>query len=516
MTRLDRQREDREPRVERSPGALWTALSAALILLTTALTARGQDPGVRPTAQVLNCTIAGCHTDVTSYTFLHGPVASGACTTCHMYNDAAQHTFVDRREGADQCAFCHIGKTANGGINTHEPVEKGLCLDCHNPHGSETKRLIRAPSIAQNCFSCHDEMHETLGEIEHTAFKEGDCLGCHSAHASMQPNLLVAEGRDLCLTCHDTLHGHAPDTPKPYLGTDLTFGLLENVRMTWWEHRPEAFDHHAGVDDCLECHTSHASDQNALLVKPLASLCASCHEDVVNLSTNAWVKHPGVTEEQGCMNCHAPHDSDQRGLLRDTVVNVCAACHNDPENRLDAPRAPWMTQASVPGEGTHAHAGQDCIQCHDVHGGKFTSLLVRPYTSAFYLPYSRASYALCLGCHDRSMIEETTTKSATGFRNGDTNLHSVHVIGEDGKGRSCSACHTPHISESAELVRPKVPFGQWAVPIGFVQTKTGGSCNAGCHRSGRYDRVNPVPPEELQIIAIPEGAPDAGGKEGGE
>ena len=84
----------------------------------------------------------------------------------------------------------------------------------------------------------------------------------------------------------------------------------------------------------------------------------------------------------------------------------------------------------------------------------------------------------------------------TDFRNGDRNLHHVHVNRER-KGRTCRACHETHASSRDKHIRDSVPFGEggWELPIGFERRANGGSCAPGCHTPYAYDRVDPVPYE---------------------
>ena len=75
-----------------------------------------------------------------------------------------------------------------------------------------------------------------------------------------------------------------------------------------------------------------------------------------------------------------------------------------------------------------------------------------------------------------------------GFRDGDLNLHWVHVNRE--KGRTCRACHEVHASSNPFHIRDSVPFGRdkWELPINYEINDTGGSCAPGCHSAQIYSR----------------------------
>ena len=102
---------------------------------------------------------------------------------------------------------------------------------------------------------------------------------------------------------------------------------------------------------------------------------------------------------------------------------------------------------------------------------------------------------MCFSCHNQELVTLKNTTTLTGFRNGDRNLHYLHVNKSD-KGRNCRACHETHSSPLPLHLREKVAFGKWELPIGYRQTANGGACQSACHKEYQYDRlkavVNPV------------------------
>ena len=151
-----------------------------------------------------------------------------------------------------------------------------------------------------------------------------------------------------------------------------------------------------------------------------------------------------------------------------------------------------------------------CVGCHDPHGSANFRILTGPYPAGFYAPYQEGMYDFCLQCHDRYLLRFKETTLYTEFRNGNSNLHLVHV-GDKRKGRSCRICHEPHASDGQKLISLEgTPFGDWSIPISYKSTPTGGSCAPGCHQPLAYDRETPVvyrkggAPEE-------DGAPEVNG-----
>jgi predicted CXXCH cytochrome family protein len=204
-----------------------------------------------------------------------------------------------------------------------------------------------------------------------------------------------------------------------------------------------------------------------------AELCYECHD---RLDEEAHTHEP---VGQGlCVLCHDPHGAERAALLRMAPDRaLCMQCH----------RADSL-------EGDHVHepvAEGKCGECHEYHGGDHRRLLRGEFTAELYEPFDLRRYELCYGCHESDQVTESVTTTATGFRNGDVNLHFIHVNREE-KGRTCNVCHQMHASMGPHLVNETTPFGTWQLPLNYRPTETGGSCLPGCHRRKGYDRVKPL------------------------
>jgi predicted CXXCH cytochrome family protein len=147
-------------------------------------------------------------------------------------------------------------------------------------------------------------------------------------------------------------------------------------------------------------------------------------------------------------------------------------------------------------------------------------LLKSAYPSSFYTSFSKEKY-ICFNCHDEKAFAEPRTLDATGFRNGNLNLHYRHVNRK--KGRTCRACHHHHSADRPKLIRKAVRFGTRAINIKeYEKTETGGKCAPLCHSVVQYDRYDPVQnslkvtlrkgadatPEELQSAKARQTVPD--------
>lgn len=434
----------------------------------------------RPTTSIERggCVTTECHPGIKAQPFAHGPVSVDACDACHQELDPRQHTFTLPRTGPEMCAFCH--QLDLQGETVHQPVAEGQCIECHDPHGGTNRFMLRGGTGAASCAQCHEDV--TGGQpVVHGPVAAGACTACHRPHSSAYPKLLNYPGPELCLECHQTL-----------------WSRLDAVRTV---HGPVAAE-------CTACHLPHASEHKMMLKKETTALCLECHADIAKLAEEAPVHHDAVSTGAACRNCHDPHGSDFPAILNNDMVEVCLGCHDHEIEMPDGTRLGNMRAELAPGRTLHGPIAQhNCAACHQVHGSQNFRLLIQEYPAAFYAPFRTETYALCFACHDRQLFSEPVTDQLTNFRNGDQNLHYLHV-NKESKGRTCRACHETHASDRPKHIRESVPFGTggWKLPINFEISPTGGRCSPGCHRPYGYDRVNPVdnaPPGKAAGAARP-------------
>lgn len=436
-----------------------------LIMIMTA-TARAA-PATRPTTPIApgSCVTAECHANVKAYKVVHGPVNVDACDACHKATDDSRHEFALARPQTEVCTFCHQLDVSNMPV-VHKPVAEGQCLGCHDPHGGTTAKFIRGQRMEQMCAECHKDVIANKSRV-HGPVAAGACVACHPAHASQYPKLLIAQGNDLCFTCHQEM--------KQQMAT-------------------VAFKHKAVEQDCSACHDAHASDYPMQTRFPPIELCTSCHEHeaIRQAALAAKNKHSIVTQGDACLNCHTAHGGDLAKLMRSEQIKVCMKCHEQPQQAADGRKVnavPEVLNTSLTKHGPVAEGS--CGGCHNVHGSEVSRLLAKNYPQPFYQGFSLEKYDLCFSCHDKQLVLTERTTGLTRFRNGQDNLHFLHVNKSD-RGRNCRACHATHAAQQPLLVRQTVPYGGWEMPINFVQTETGGSCAPGCHKAYQYDREKPV------------------------
>jgi predicted CXXCH cytochrome family protein len=120
-------------------------------------------------------------------------------------------------------------------------------------------------------------------------------------------------------------------------------------------------------------------------------------------------------------------------------------------------------------------------------------MLVEDYPAVFYAPFKPENFALCFKCHIPDLVVNQSGRGLTNFRNGEKNLHFVHV--NQAKGRTCRACHEVHASKRPFHIREAVPFGAsgWELEINYQRSEEGGSCSPGCHKTRSYSRSGATP-----------------------
>jgi len=306
--------------------------------------------------------------------------------------------------------------------------------------------------------------HAAILQIKnlHGAAANNGCTACHTPEGNLHEFTFPAQGAELCATCH---------------------GPLEKKKVL---HKPVG-------EGCTTCHNPHGGDTKALLVTLPPQLCTKCHAPIAAQFAKAASSHSAALQGKSCVTCHNPHTSDFDKLLAAKPMDVCLGCHSQ-EVKKDGQVLPSVKDQIAKAKVVHGPIQDgDCGACHDAHASGQAALLLAAYPAKFYAPFTPEAYALCFQCHDQALVQDAETQKSTNFRNGAHNLHTVHVK-DEGKGRTCRACHAPHGANLPHLIRASVPFGPrgWPLPVGFKESKTGGSCAPGCHVQRAYDREKAV------------------------
>ncbi len=427
----------------------------------------------KPTSPQATCISAECHTDYGQKAYVHGPVGLGECKSCHKPLNEQEHTYQMAREGSDLCHYCHLDQTTRKHL--HDPLKaEGGCTQCHDPHSSDNNKFfLSSKTVADSCNECHETTKDM--KFLHGPVAAGECTVCHNPHGSDYEKLLGLDPNDLCFSCHE---------------------------VTQNELKKFEFVHEPAKGACTGCHDVHGANNAQMLVDDAPKLCYSCHEDIQKMAETSKYKHSAVTEAGGCLNCHTPHASTVKHGLKAAPLELCMTCHDKPIV-VDKDRTVGAFAAQIEDK-LFLHgpvAEKDCEGCHTTHGSEHFRLLAMGYPSQFYSPFSKENYALCFSCHSESIVLTRETSDLTDFRNGDTNLHFLHV-NKERRGRTCRSCHATHASNKPRHIRESVPYGNWDLPVGFEKSETGGSCAPGCHLPYTYDRQTPVDYKKSQPSSV--------------
>jgi DmsE family decaheme c-type cytochrome len=294
----------------------------------------------------------------------------------------------------------------------HTPVRSGDCSACHEAHVSSHGKLL-SDDPREMCARCHGSVVSAKAKSTHKVVADGDCQKFHDPHASDNAANLRAKGNELCFGCHKDIG--------------------ETVRTSKFKHSPVE-------QGCLSCHGAHGSDQAGHLLKAtVPSLCINCHKPGTAASQAQHMKYPVGTAS--CTSCHDPHGSNQPALLQNTVHPAlksggCHQCHESADSAT-----PFATKR--PGyelcKGCHSEMintvlgkkrlhwpvadKKGCVNCHNPHASRYDKLLKGDQRQ------------LCGTCHD-----DTLKRNAV-----------VAVKHAPVEGGACSACHSPHASDTVYL-----------------------------------------------------------------
>ncbi|MBI5478923.1 MAG: cytochrome C [Deltaproteobacteria bacterium] len=315
------------------------------------------------------------------------------------------------------------------------------------PRGATAQRLAPVPKGAAST---------------HAPYGSGECGMCHKNNDPKNPGPALKTGSEMCFGCHDELKT-----------------ALKRRKV----HSPTK-------QDCGKCHNPHNSTHPKLLVDDPGALCGTCHKAITRKATTSKVGHAPMTQGKKCLTCHNAHASGIDHLLIRLPFDLCVECHSkDGMKSKDGKKLTNFKKHLDENKEWHAPvAGKDCSACHTPHGGDKFRLLTAEYPPEFYSPYEPKNYKLCFDCHNPEILASPRTRTLTRFRDGDRNLHYLHVNKAD-RGRTCRACHEVHASRQPNHIRDGVPYGPkgWILKVVYKKTPTGGTCEKTCHAGAPYN-----------------------------
>jgi hypothetical protein len=338
-----------------------------------------------------------------------------------------------------QCLGCH-----------REWSHQTSCEICHEPKTDLGVPADRStlPSPDEIAARMHPPVRLESTIVRHTSYAAGPVVTFqHAGHArTYGVRCADCHGSESCAGCHD-----------------YTAGREVAVVM---EH-----------DTCLSCHRQEN--------------CGFCHDTAErapfdHATSIGWPLEP-FHASLSCSDCHGP---PRHFASPSTACNGCHARARGTsfDHRLiDAGADCIACHAGMTAHQRHGAQRDGCAACHDSQAGGFR-LLRGAYPAEFYVAFEPGRYQLCFDCHDAGMLDSPSGAGRTGFRDGDRNLHWLHVNRE--KGRTCRACHDVHASARPFYIRAVTPLGRadsW-LSLDFEPRADGGRCAPGCHRPQTYLR----------------------------
>src|SRR5690242_12432637 len=219
----------------------------------------------------------------------------------------------------------------------------------------------------------------------------------------------------------------APSANNKYVGSDTCATCHEEIAKGV-EHsahfRMKFQAKTEGATGCESCHGPGAAHVDGggdvskivsfknLTAAESSKRCLSCHE--ASTKTRNFARSEHNTNSVGCTDCHSAHNAkEKQGLLKAKSTQLCFSCHTEMKAEFSKPVHHRVVEGLV-----------SCNDCHNQHGA----------TAGKQLKNTAAGDAVCFKCH-------ADKKGPYVFE------HSPV------KTEGCSACHTPHGSANARLLK---------------------------------------------------------------
>jgi len=244
---------------------------------------------------------------------------------------------------------CHETRLLSGKVEFH-----GIPFD-HTPH---LENVLRDKKL--RCVSCHGQIVQGT----HMAVTPSTCYLCHFKDGEFN------QGLGACTRCHQI----------PQTEFELGGGVI--------------FSHELAYEravDCVNCHGDMIRG-NGEIPRERCQVCHNRTIDLEKINDSTFLHETHVTNHKiDCLDCHL---AIEHALEEDKITDVasqCTACHPDHHHeQVDMMRG--VGGLSVASEAGGMLATRlDCQSCHTVKEESVTGTVLK-----------RASYEVCLACHDSS------------------------------------------------------------------------------------------------------------------
>jgi len=269
----------------------------------------------------------------------------------------------DDYAGAQACEMCHKQESAGLGTNPHAKLSLehgGKGITCEGCHGPG-KAHIESGGDTSKIFSF---TKSTSTQVDQR------CLTCHQGDHQGFDRSAHGEAKVSCVQCHSI---HKSDDQAVLLKVSqptLCYSCHKDVKPAF--SKPFHHKVNEGLMKCSDCHDPHGTFRKSM-VKASAqedAVCIKCHQE----NAGPFIYEHPVVKTEGCTFCHSPHGSaNPRLLVRNNVNQLCLQCHT-------GLKGTQFTAGGPPTSPVHDQSMQytPCIVCHSqIHGSNVVDTFIR-------------------------------------------------------------------------------------------------------------------------------------------
>lgn len=342
------------------------------------------------------------------------------------------------KEGRTDCLSCH-----QNGLNgapkypaDHTGRTNEMCVLCHQ---SSTSAPAAGATTAPTAGASPAAGATTAPTGGATPAASGTPAAPPAGGPPFIPHPL--EGRDQCLTCHQTGVGGAPKVPADHAGrTNDTCRNCHQPKPVAPVIVPTRVPHPANAtatqNSCVECHTSQGGTSADIVKQHQSSIHASRGVSCVDC-------HGGDPTKQAKDEAMSPAAGFVANLKTQNIPALCASCHANVSlmRQYDIPTDQYAQYTeSVHGQKL-AQGDVNVATCWVCHDGHATKEVKDPAAGV----YSQNVPALCGSCHSNTQLMKPYGIPTNQY---DLYKQSVHGIAllqkQDPRAPSCATCHGTH------------------------------------------------------------------------
>ncbi len=293
-------------------------------------------------------------------------------TSYTLYMSSTMQAAPGQPDGSSiLCLSCHDGTVALGSVlNRPGPIAMatGTFMPSGNSNLTSDLRNDHPISFIYNTTvaSSDGELKDPSAITPPVDLQNGkmQCTSCHDPHIDLNTKFLVASTQNsvLCNSCHtknNWANGSHNTSTKTWNGT----------APDPWPYSPYTT---VAQNGCANCHQSHNSGSNTLLMKYTQeeANCLDCHNG--NGASKNLAAQFAKTYKHNVAGYTGVHDANESSQVTNMHVE-CSDCHNPHESRVQAATAPSVNgfQTGVKGV-TQAGAAvtsatyeyEICYRCH--------------------------------------------------------------------------------------------------------------------------------------------------------